>query len=299
MKTETQRDYEERILRVLVFIQQHLDEALDLEELAALANFSPFHFHRVFRGMVGEPLKEHIRRLRLERAAYQLKTSDEPITRVAFDAGYETHEAFARAFRNRFGESPTGFRNARRKLETIASSCGVHFSPTGEVSTFTPMTSEGRNMEARIEELQPMKVAFVRHLGPYDQVGPTWEQLCGWAGMKGLFGPNTKMFGLCHDDPEVTPSDKVRYDACITIGDGIEAEGQVGVQEVAGGKYAISQHKGSYKELTRTYSALMGQWMPAQGLEPDQTKPCMEFYLNDPNQTPEDEWLTDVCVPLK
>ena len=87
MKTDTQRDYEARILRVLVHIQTHLGHALDLDELAAIAHFSPYHFHRVFRGMVGEPVIEHVRRLRLERAAHQLKATDSSVTQIAFDAG--------------------------------------------------------------------------------------------------------------------------------------------------------------------------------------------------------------------
>ena len=98
-QTDTQRDYAERILKVLVHIQNHLDDPLDLDRLAALAFFSPFHFHRVFRGMVGEPVREHVRRLRLERAAHQLKIGDQSVTQIAFDAGYDTHEAFTRAFK--------------------------------------------------------------------------------------------------------------------------------------------------------------------------------------------------------
>src|SRR5262245_60431909 len=106
MRTTTQQDYEQRILRVLLHIQSHLDHALDLDELASLAHFSPHHFHRIFRGMVGEPVMEHVRRLRLERSAFQLKTTSRPVTQIAFDAGYETHEAFTRAFRAMFRESP-------------------------------------------------------------------------------------------------------------------------------------------------------------------------------------------------
>ena len=102
MKSETQQTYQERILKVLVYIQNHLDETLSLEELAGVAHFSPYHFHRIFRGMVGESLMEHVRRLRLERAAHRLKFTDSPVTRIAFEAGYETHEAFTRAFRALF-----------------------------------------------------------------------------------------------------------------------------------------------------------------------------------------------------
>lgn len=115
MKTKTQQEYEERILRVLIHIQTHLDHALDLAELASLAHFSPYHFHRIFRGMVGEPVKEHIRRLRLERAAFHLKATNQPVTQVAFDAGYETHEAFTRAFRAMFDESAVRFPSGSSK----------------------------------------------------------------------------------------------------------------------------------------------------------------------------------------
>lgn len=94
MKLVTLHDYKRRLLQVLVHIQQNLDGPLGLDELAAIACFSPFHFHRIFRGMVGESLKEHIRRLRLERAASQLKVGKQPVTQIALDAGYSSHEAF-------------------------------------------------------------------------------------------------------------------------------------------------------------------------------------------------------------
>ena len=113
VKTSTLKDYHERLLPVLVHIQDHLDEPLKLEDLAARAHFSPFHFHRVFRGMIGESLKQHIKRLRLERAAVQLKTTGHSITAIAFDAGYETHESFTRAFRGAFAASPTEYRELR------------------------------------------------------------------------------------------------------------------------------------------------------------------------------------------
>src|SRR5664279_2654955 len=97
MRTATLQDYKRRMLRVLVHIQQHLDDRLALEELAGLASFSPCHFHRVFKGMVGESVKEHVRRLRLERAASQLKLGPASVTDIASNAGYESHEAFTRS----------------------------------------------------------------------------------------------------------------------------------------------------------------------------------------------------------
>src|SRR5450631_1758678 len=102
MKTITLGDYKRRMLQVLVYIQQHLDEPLPLDELARVACFSSFHFHRVFKGMVGEPVKEYVRRLRLERAAQRLKLSPGSVIDIAFDAGYLSHEAFTRSFKSAF-----------------------------------------------------------------------------------------------------------------------------------------------------------------------------------------------------
>jgi AraC family transcriptional regulator len=96
LKKTTYRDYSERMLKVLVFIQRHLDEDVLLEELAEVACFSPYHFHRIFRGMIGESVKGYVRRLRLERAAQRLKNSARSITDIAFEAGYEAHESFTR-----------------------------------------------------------------------------------------------------------------------------------------------------------------------------------------------------------
>jgi AraC family transcriptional regulator len=99
------------MLRVLVHIQQNLDEPLPLDRLAALACLSPYHFHHVFTGMVGESLASHIRRLRLERAASRLKLTHVPLVQIALDAGFDSHEAFSRAFRSNFNSSPTEFRS--------------------------------------------------------------------------------------------------------------------------------------------------------------------------------------------
>src|SRR5258708_38875628 len=113
MRTASVESYYGRILRTLVHIQEHLEDPLDLDTLARVACFSPYHFHRIFRGLVGETLADHIRRLRLEKAAQRLKSTGRPVTDIAFEAGYAAHEAFTRAFRARLRASPSGFRESR------------------------------------------------------------------------------------------------------------------------------------------------------------------------------------------
>ena len=298
MQPETYKTYQERMLRVLVYIQQHLDEALCLDDLAALTHFSPYHFHRIFRGMVGESVKEHIRRLRLERAAMRLKCSDDPVTRIAFQAGYETHESFTRAFRAMFETSPSRFRGVHQAIPVPQVRSGVHFAPDGQLNVLDPPYSGDPPMEAKIEEVKPMRVAFMRHVGPYHEVGGTWEKLMTWAGPRGLLGPQMRCLGICHDDPEVTPADKIRYDACLVVDDRFQPEGDVGAQEVAGGEYAVTTHHGPYEKLAETYARLCGEWLPSQGREP-RSAPSLEFYLNNPQQTAPEDLRTEVRVPLQ
>src|SRR5262249_51774954 len=177
MKPETRSFYADAVQRVIEHAAAHLDEALDLRTLAASACLSPFHFHRVFRGMVGETPVELVRRLRMERAAWRLAHSDRSVTEIAFDAGYDTHEAFTRAFRSSFSTSPSGFRQRTHRRIELAATCGVHFDPDGRVPCFIARDSGGKHMKVEIKERPEMRVAAVRHIGPYNQIPVAFERL--------------------------------------------------------------------------------------------------------------------------
>jgi AraC family transcriptional regulator len=275
MKAATTESYQERILRVLVHIQGRLDEPLELDELAGVACFSPFHFHRVFRALTGEGVHEHVRRLRLERAAQRLKLQEQPVTQIAFDAGYESHEAFTRAFHAMFGKPPSEFRDP----------CG--YQPP----------DYGAPPPVEIKTLPPQGVVFLRHVGPYQQVSATWGRLAMWAGMRGLIGPASRFVGISWDDPEITPPDKLRYDAAITLAAPLQPEGEFGVTELAGGECATLLHKGPYENLSATYRLIFGAWLPASGREL-RDAPCFELYLNSPQNARPEELLTLIHVPL-
>lgn len=298
MKEITRKVYQERILRVLTYIQRHLDEPLELNELAAIAYFSPFHFHRVFRGLVGESLMEHIRRLRLERAAHRLRTTGRSILDIALEAGYETHESFTRAFRSQFGLAPSSAREGVCLTETAGHRSGVHYQPRGGIPKFKPLTQGGTAMDVKIVKRQPTRVAFVRHIGPYQECEEAWHKLCAWAGPRGLLGPGAAMIGISYDDPEVTPPEKIRYDACVTVDDKVEPEGEIGVQTLPGGDYAMTVHQGPYEKLAETYGRLSGEWAPRSGRLVG-SDPCLEVYLNDPHTTPPDQLRTEIYVPLE
>ena len=281
MKPSTEQDYHERIVRTLMYLQQHLDDALSLEQVAAVAAFSSFHFHRIFRGLVGETMKEYVRRLRLERAARDLKRLDEPITQIALQAGFETHESFTRAFGDMFGLSPSAYR-AAHKPEPDSS---YHPPDYGDVPPVA------------VNELPPMRLVFLRHVGPYDQVGATWGRLMTCVGMRGLFGPNMKLLGIVYDDPDVTPPDKVRYEAAVTVSGQVQPEGEFGVMEFPAGTYGVVTHKGPYEELGKMYQKIYGGWLPKSGYRL-RDSPAFEQYLNSPQNTKPEDLVTLIHVPI-
>lgn len=298
VKPDTLLSYKERLLRVLVTIQERLDERLPLEELAALACFSPHHFHHVFTGMVGESLASHVRRLRLERAASRLKRTDLPVVEIALEAGFESHEAFTRAFRGNFGVSPSQFRKRDGVAQILKTPSGIHYGRNGAIRDFQPVEMPGEDFNVTINRLKPLRVAFVRHVGPYREVGAAWDKLLTTLGREGWIGGEVQFIGICHDDPAVTPPDKVRYDACVTVDSRFRAHEEIGVQTIRGGDYAVLTHFGPYEALSESYSRLLGQWLPRSGRRL-RSAPGFEVYFNSPENTAPEDLVTDIHAALE
>lgn len=283
MKEETKRQsYEERVLRVLIYIQEHLDSKLSLEQLAEIAEFSPYHFHRIFRSIVTENVTEYVRRLRLERAARALKNSTQSITTLAFDAGYETHESFSRAFRTMFGESPSQFRKKYTNTETPVA---FHFQRTFPIKKLQEI-SEGvaPNISVEIHEIESLSLAFFRHTGMYtkESIEKANDVIVEYFKKKKMPQEEMQVIGILYDDPEITPADKLRYDACVIVDSLFEPNGTIGLQYIAGGDYAVMSHNGSIDTVEQTILRFYGDWLPFSKREV-RSKPLFFRYIFEKN----------------
>ena len=303
MKTATRSFYESAVQRALEQVVGGLDRALDFEQLARHAAMSPFHFHRVFRGMVGEtPLELH-RRLRLERAAWQLLESDASVTSLAFGAGYETHEAFTRAFAVHFGMSPSQFRRAARapacvgREPAIATRTGIHYRPGAIQIPLLPIVQGVETMNVQIKDMPELRVASVPHVGPYNRISEAFARLGQVAGRAHLFGPHTTMLAVYHDDPESTPPAELRSDAGITVPPDTHLPAELSEVRIPAGHYATTTHIGPYEQLGDTWSRLMGEWLPRS-----ERRLCegvsFEIYRNSPMDTPKEKLVTELYIPI-
>lgn len=294
--------YQQRINIVLRHIEQHLDSRPDLEELARIACFSPYHFHRIFSSMVGEGVAAYIRRLLLERAAMQLGHSPESVTQIALGAGYDSVDAFTRAFRAHMGMLPSEYRRRKGHLEA------ARRRDLGRPLFYHEMTSLPP-MNVRVEKFPPRLVAAVRHTGAYDESGPAWGKLCAALGANGLLSDTSVAYGVSYDNPDITAPQKCRMDACVSLPPELLEtcaelcpllqNEDIFLRHIGGEQeYAALRIRGPYTLLHPAYRSLFGMWFPQSGREPE-NDPGFEIYWNSPQITPPADLLTEICIPLK
>jgi AraC family transcriptional regulator len=309
MRSQTSRhEYERRLNLVVNHVAEHLDEPLSLEVLAGIAAWSPYHFHRIFKAMMGETVAEFVWRLRLERAANQLRTrSEASITRIALDCGFATPSSFSRAFRQRFGVTASGFRQESpgsilrnlgtddERLPPYAPGMGAEW----------PLNRQGNtSMDVEIQDLPAFHVAYVRRhgyaKGEFQQhLNDAFQQVCAWVAHRDLFGAETLVIGVPHDNPDITPFDRCRYDACVTIpGEVSEPSDGIAIQTLAGGQYAVRRiDVRDPAEIGREVDALYGQWLPTSGYQADD-RPCLEIYRDSGETPPGSRIVLDFCIPV-
>lgn len=276
--------YRERMNIIMEYIAGHLDENIDLSKLADMANFSPYHFHRITRAHLGEPIGAYITRIRVETAARLLRYTEIPVADIAYRVGYDIPGSLTKAFRQAYGISPTELRN--NKSFTIMKPVRVD-----------EKLSIGK---CKIADVPARKAIYVKLSGEYMQLdyGNAWAKLWGHVKENKLFTAGIEHLAIYHDDPKVTESDKLRADICLVIHKDTSPKGEIGVKELEGGRYAMFLYKGPYENLGSVYDTIYAKLLPESGLELRDSH-CFEKYLNNPAQTPPEKLKTEIYVPVE
>ena len=316
------QEYTSRINRVIDYLEANIDGDLSLETLSGVANFSKYHFHRIFRAMVGETLNQFIQRIRLEKAATQLKFNPKKsITEIAFDCGFSGSAAFARAFKDTFQMSASEWRSEGQSSESKNRKTKRKNRQTSgknrkdfDISSYyiddqtlnlnwRIKMKDKQQIKVEVKEMPEFHVAYVRHIGPYKGDSQLFEglfdKLMRWAGPRGLLRfPDTKVLSVYHDDPKITDEEKLRTSACITIPRDTSVEGEIGKMTISGGAFAVASFEINTDEYEEAWDLLMGGWLPDSGYQPDD-RLCYEMMLNNPKEHPEGKHIVDICVPVK
>jgi AraC family transcriptional regulator len=290
---------------VLAFAAAHLDEDVSLAALADQAGLSPFHLHRIFTNAAGETPKQFTLRLRLGRAAVMLLTSDDCVLDVALACGFQSHEAFCRAFQRRFRMTPTAYRqrgfaddaNAAQGrthaelVRTIGPCVGLfHRSEDGRSQTNDMAYSITR------KELLPQPVLIIRRRVKRSEIAATigealphifvYAQQQGIA-LAGL--PFTRYIEMGPGLVTMEPGMRV-------TGPAAPGQGEIVTDTLPGGPAATTTHTGPYDTLPDAYAAIE-EWMEAEGLAAAGAP--WESYVTDPADYPDPkDWKTEVFWPL-
>ncbi|PMN53186.1 AraC family transcriptional regulator [Vibrio lentus] len=296
-------DYHKRLIPVVRYLEKHFNEPLNLIEVAALANFSPYHFHRTFKAVQGETLADFIRRLRLESAADDLFKSKQPVLNIALEYGFSSSQSLAKAFKQHFGVTPTAFRDCEdyqafseltrnSKIGHTLRKNGNAATPSNSYTDSEP-TTWSRTMKT--QQFEPSKLAYVRVTGPY---GQGYEEPSGrlyqWAEMKGLAG-NSCIF-IYHDNPEITPNDKCRTDICLMVSDDTEVPNGIELKDFPGGQYAVMRQTITEpSQYAKAWDDLMSKVIES-GIETED-RPCFELYHSYDPQTQHSD--VSFCTAIK
>ena len=293
MKTALQ-NYQARMRRVLDYIDRHLDSDLDLETVSGVAAFSKFHFHRQFTATFGLSVHRYVQLARMKRASYQLAFVDaQSVTHIAMDAGYEAPDAFARAFRQRFGQSPSSFRESPDWEPWLAAFGPLDIARSKLMQkTFTPD-------DVTIRDVLPTPVAIMEHRGDPATLGATIQRFIAWRKAAGLSPKTSPTFNVWRSERRPASPDDYSNDLCVGTDGPIEAHGeQIKAGVIPGGRCAVLRVVGNTDNLEPAALYLYRDWLPASGEEAGDF-PIYCQRLSFFPEVPEHETVAELFLPLK
>lgn len=300
-----QTDYIKRTNAAIDFIVGNLDADLTLEKVAKVACFSPFHFHRVFRSLLGETLNQFVKRQRLERALFLMSHSPgRSLTQIAMECGFSSSSDFSRSFKGRYGTAPSEFdielfRDSRRK-EFESATASYEKGPN---LTRLPAGENPDGFQVKLLDLPARTVAYIRVLEPYADNSSAATDACfrlvDWAECRGL--ADGAWLGYQWDDPEIVALEDCRYDVALVIDTDqfdFQPEGEVGRFEFPPMTVADVAVRGDIQLVQRAIDWLFGTWLPRSGFVPDE-QPAFESWHGRPFEHGSEYFEISCQLPVK
>ncbi len=304
MLDKFENEYVYRIHKVQDYIEKNYNKNLSTEELAEVAGFSKYHFNRIFKSVLQEPLSHYVNRIRMERAAFMLAhREDMNITDVALELGFSDSAVFSRAFKNFYGISPVVYRrkyrtNCKEQMELLLYN-------RREKKTKWVSNAYALEGEVRLETFPECQVIYVRHTGNYKSLGREFARLIralfSYAKKQNLLRQDeNKILVMYHDNPEFGKEEQFRTSLCMTVPKDCTAkeDGKLGVTTVEAGLYAVGHFEVRAEEFDRAWDYMYQKWLMTSGYVPRNASP-FEVYLNNPKEEKNHIIKVDIYVPVE
>lgn len=304
IRSKIKDDYIESINRVLQFIDDHLDRDLSIDRLADIALFSKYHFHRIFKGAVGEPLTAYVIRRRLERAIFLFKSRpDLTVTQVALEVGFNSPEHFSRSFKDKFDVTANEFRSSDSKDPQSLKNSKMYQAVSE--NSFYHIYQQSRDMEptdfsVSVREQPEYQIAFVSDTFGQDGTNlvNAYLHLMDWAADQQLTRPEAVQFAISRDDIEITPAEQYRMEFCISVPKRTVGGGRIGIQTLHGGLYALIHVTGDIQRVAQAWDYLYKFWLPQSNFRPID-EPAVEIFLQGPDEIGWETFNLEIGVPVE
>lgn len=287
--------YEARIARAISYVDANPCEKISLEKLSSIACLSPFHFHRIFRSLTGEAVREFVERRKLEHAI-GLANKGRSWKSASAACGFNSPISFTRAFKRVFSVPPSEFdlsawwhQRADREDAFKISSYFLRPAP--------PLDPE---FKVEIVERPHIRLAVSRAWGGYlhpERLVGAYNRLRSWAERTGIEAKGGKISGASRDDPDLTPLSRCRYDFQVELPDDIAPPTYFSISERKAGLWAVAPVTGGLEVVDRAWSTLFKSWLPASGLDL-RDEPAEEVYLKLPEEIGWTQFDLLCCVPV-
>lgn len=289
MKNTTQL---ERYKKLLNYLDEKFKEEINIEKVELVSHYSYRNINRIFEALHHQTIGKYVKRIRLEKAAQYLKHTEMGISEIAYEAGFEDRSVFSKAFKKKFNCSPVAFRNSNESIRTI-------IRQSLEIQEGT----ERQKLKFEIAYLPDFEFLSLEHRGLYNDVSAikkSWKQLLDYALKKEILLDSSFFMTEIQDDNEISDSLNFRYNLGIRLNKPItfEPDGLFRVKKHKRQKYAKFLHKGAYETSKDTYNEIYAFWMLEVNLELKDL-PTIEIYLNNDEDTPSEELLTEIYIPVK
>ncbi len=293
-----------KIAAAIEFIEDNLHKKLVLNDIAIHANFSPFHFHRLFLAITKETVNEFITRKRIEKsAAFLMYKKQLTITEISERVGYTSLSSFSRGFKKFYGISPLDFRN--QSPEKYSKICKTE-SKNGEIEvTFEKYVCNinntlnwlQMNATTTVKEISTFELAYLHHQGKKNDIGLTYNQLIKWATPKGLMNEATQMITIYHDSPKISTLNDIRMSACLVLNEPLKDKGEINTKTFTPGKCVVSRFEIKPTEFQQAWEA-NAVWMSENGFQKADKTPFAIHY-NNAALHPEGKFIVDLCFPVE
>lgn len=300
---QNSNEYLHRIHIVQDYIENHLKEPILLDDLTNISGFSKYHFHRIFKSIVGESLSHYINRIKLEKSAFLLiHRKDMNITDIAYHIGFTDSAVYSRAFKNHYNISPIFYKNNYSKNCKEPFKISQYNESVPKIQSKNSVQPINGNIE--IVELNHTKVIYVRYIGRYEKLGNAYPSLINklfeYAASSKVTTQNSKLLAIYHDNPEFTPKDQLRTSICLTVPTkkSIQANNNIGIMLLPSCKYAVGHFYILQNQYSAAWDYMYKEWLTNTEYFPCDSYP-FEVYLNNSENDPLHKHMVDIYIPIK